>query len=57
MSYIDIWIKEKCSRCGREEKCKSYSAEMMVCILNFINQREERKEREMEGKTWNQVTI
>ena len=39
MSYIDIWAKKRCSKCERKEKCKPYSPEMAICIMNFINEK------------------
>ena len=52
--YVELWIKEKCSKCEREEKCKPYSPEMAICIMNFINQKKG-KEMEKEGKRWKEA--
>ncbi len=44
MNHVEKWIKEKCSKCEREKKCKPYSVEMLICILQYANQNIKRRE-------------
>ena len=40
MTNVQVWIKEKCSKCPKNPKCQPYSEEMLLCILAEINKRE-----------------
>jgi len=40
MSNVEIWIKQKCSKCSKNPKCRPYSEQMLLCVLAEINKRE-----------------
>jgi len=37
---VKQWIEKYCSKCSKNPKCRPYSEEMLLCILNELNKKE-----------------
>ena len=46
---VDIWIKQKCSKCQKNPKCRPYSEQMLLCILGELNRKEESEKCQMKA--------